>query len=48
MDTKLVGFIGGPGSGKTTLACALKEYFMLNDISTDVSTEYAREFVWLP
>ena len=46
MKSKLVGFIGGSGTGKTTLACALKEYFMLNNISTDVCTEYAREFVF--
>jgi len=46
MESKLVGFIGGPGSGKTTLACALKEYFMIKKISTDVCTEYAREFVF--
>lgn len=44
--SKLVAFIGGPGSGKTTLACSLKEFFMLNNISTDVCTEYAREFVF--
>ena len=44
--SKLVAFIGGPGSGKTILACALKEYFMLRKISTDVCTEYAREFVF--
>ena len=46
MASKLVAFIGGPGSGKTILACALKEYFMLRKISTDVCTEYAREFVF--
>jgi nicotinamide riboside kinase len=44
--SKLISFIGGPGSGKTILACALKEYFMLRNISTDVCTEYAREFVF--
>lgn len=44
MKSKLVGFIGAPGTGKTTLACALKEYFMLKKVSTDVCTEYAREF----
>ena len=46
MKPKLVAFIGGAGTGKTTLACALKEYFMMNKISTDVCTEYAREFVF--
>jgi len=44
--SELIGFIGGPGSGKTILACALKEFFMLNKISTDVCTEYAREFIF--
>lgn len=44
MKSKLVGFIGAPGTGKTILACALKEYFMIKKISTDVCTEYAREF----
>jgi nicotinamide riboside kinase len=44
MKSKLIGFMGAPGSGKTILACALKEYFMLKKISTDVCTEYAREF----
>ena len=42
--SKLVGFMGAPGTGKTILACALKEYFMLKKISTDICTEYAREF----
>ena len=46
MSSKLIGFIGSAGCGKTTLACALKEYFMLKQISTDVCTEYAREFVF--
>jgi len=42
--SKLVGFMGAPGTGKTILACALKEYFMLKKVSTDICTEYAREF----
>jgi len=46
MKSKLIGFIGAPGTGKTILACAMKEYFMLRGISTDVCTEYAREFVF--
>jgi len=45
MKSKLIGFIGAPGTGKTILACAMKEYFMLKKVSTDVCTEYAREFV---
>ena len=42
--SKMVGFFGAPGTGKTILACAMKEYFMLKKVSTDVCTEYAREF----
>ena len=42
--SKLVGFIGAPGTGKTTLACAMKEYTLTRNISSDVCTEYAREF----
>ena len=44
MDGKLVGFIGAPGSGKTTLACAMKEFSLTKNFSSDVCTEYAREF----
>jgi len=44
MKSKLVGFIGAPGTGKTTLACAMKEYLLVKNISADVCTEYAREF----
>lgn len=44
MTNKLIGFIGAPGSGKTTLACAMKEYALINSVTSDVCTEYAREF----
>jgi len=44
MKNKLVGFIGAPGTGKTTLACAMKEYALTQRISADICTEYAREF----
>ena len=42
--SKLVGFMGAPGTGKTTLSCAMKEYLLERNISSDVCTEYAREF----
>jgi len=41
---KLVGFMGAPGTGKTTLSCAMKEYLLRKKISSDICTEYAREF----
>lgn len=44
MKSKLIGFMGAPGTGKTTLACAMKEYVMGKNASSDVCTEYAREF----
>lgn len=44
MKTKLIGFMGAPGSGKTTLAFAMKEYLLTKKISSDVCSEYAREF----
>jgi nicotinamide riboside kinase len=44
MKSKLVGFMGAPGTGKTTLSCALKEYLLVKNISSDICTEYAREF----
>lgn len=44
MTSKLIGFIGAPGSGKTTLACAMKEYSHLQNVASDICTEYAREF----
>ena len=44
MKSKLVGFMGAPGTGKTTLACAMKEYLLTKNVSSDVCTEYAREF----
>jgi len=44
MKNKLIGFLGAPGSGKTTIACAMKEYLLDKKISSDVCTEYAREF----
>jgi nicotinamide riboside kinase len=47
MSNKLVGFLGAPSSGKTTLAGAMKEYaYCHGNIATDVCTEYAREFVF--
>ena len=36
--------MGAPGTGKTTLACAMKEYALLHNVSSDICTEYAREF----
>jgi nicotinamide riboside kinase len=44
MKNKLVGFMGAPGTGKTTLSSSMKEYVLLHNISSDVCTEYAREF----
>lgn len=41
---KLIGFMGAPGSGKTTLACAMKEYVLHKGFNSDVATEYAREY----
>ena len=42
--SKLVGFIGAPGTGKTTLSCAMKEFLLRKNITSDICTEYAREF----
>ena len=44
MKSKLIGFIGAPGTGKTTLSCAMKEYLLRKNVSSDICTEYAREF----
>lgn len=39
--------MGAPSTGKTMLAGAMKEYAFVNGgVSTDVCTEYAREFVF--
>jgi len=47
MKSKLIGFMGAPSTGKTTLAGAMKEYAFVNgNISADVCTEYAREIVF--
>ena len=47
MSNRLIGFMGAPSTGKTMLAGAMKEYaFTHGGISTDVCTEYAREFVF--
>ena len=47
MKSKLIGFMGAPSTGKTMLAGAMKEYaFLHGGKSTDVCTEYAREFVF--
>jgi len=43
MKNKLVGFMGAPGTGKTTLAFAMKEYAMRKGYSSDVCSECARE-----
>lgn len=42
--SKLVGFMGAPGTGKTVLACGMKEYCLKQKVSADICTEYAREF----
>jgi len=44
MSSKLIGFLGAPGTGKTTLACAMKEYCLIKEVSADICTEYAREY----
>ena len=44
MKSKLIGFLGSPGTGKTTLACAMKEYALIKGESSDICTEYAREY----
>jgi nicotinamide riboside kinase len=47
MSNQIVGFMGAPSTGKTMLAGAMKEYaFTHGGVSTDVCTEYAREFVF--
>lgn len=47
MKNKIVGFMGAPSTGKTMLAGAMKEYAFLNgNVSADLCTEYAREFVF--
>lgn len=46
MQPKLIGFIGAPGSGKTTLACSMKEYIIKYDLSADICTECAREHIF--
>ena len=42
--SKLIGFLGAPGTGKTTLSCAMKEYCLIKGASADICTEYAREY----
>lgn len=44
MKSKLIGFIGAPGTGKTTLACGMKDFLLQKGVSSDICTEYAREF----
>ena len=44
MKSQLVGFMGSPGTGKTTLACAMKEFCLMKEVSADICTEYAREY----
>jgi len=43
---KLIGFIGAPGSGKTTIASSMKEYIIKYNLSADICTEYAREHIF--
>jgi nicotinamide riboside kinase len=44
--SKLVGFLGAPGTGKTTISCAMKEYLLNKSMSSEICTEYAREYVY--
>jgi len=44
MKSKLIGFLGAPGAGKTTLSCAMKEYCLTKGVHTEICTEYAREY----
>jgi hypothetical protein len=44
--TKIVNFIGGPGSGKSTFSYRLMAHFKMNGISCEYTGEYAKEKVW--
>jgi len=46
MKPKLIGFIGAPGTGKTTLACSMKEYVIKYNHSADICMEFAREHIF--
>jgi len=46
VKSKLIGFMGAPGAGKTTIACAMKEYLVKHNSTSDICTEYAREFCY--
>ncbi len=44
--TKVINFIGGPGSGKSTFAYRLMAHFKINGVSCEYTGEYAKEKVW--
>ncbi len=44
--TKVINFIGGPGSGKSTFSYRLMAHFKIQGISCEYTGEYAKEKVW--
>jgi tRNA uridine 5-carbamoylmethylation protein Kti12 len=44
--TKVIIFIGGPGSGKSTFAYRLMAYLKINGVSCEYTGEYAKGKVW--
>lgn len=46
MDTLVVNLFGGPGVGKSTTAAGVFSLLKLNDIESEIITEYAKDLVW--
>ncbi len=44
--TKVINFIGGPGSGKSTFSYRLMSHLKVKGISCEYTGEYAKEKVW--
>lgn len=44
--TKIINLVGGPGVGKSTVACGLFSLFKQNRISSEYVSEYAKEITW--
>lgn len=44
--TKIINLFAGPGSGKSTTACGVQSLLKLQDVNSEISTEYAKDVTW--